>query len=82
MFLPRRSQLVGSLLLKQQQQKTNEITNNHLDSFRRHLRRPILIANAPLPTSHHHHPQYGFVNYALELLVLKNFGLTIWEQIK
>ncbi|XP_049530107.1 guanylate cyclase soluble subunit beta-1 isoform X2 [Anopheles darlingi] len=25
---------------------------------------------------------YGFVNYALELLVLKNFGLTIWEQIK
>uniref|UniRef100_A0A182JC66 Guanylate cyclase soluble subunit beta-1 n=1 Tax=Anopheles atroparvus TaxID=41427 RepID=A0A182JC66_ANOAO len=25
---------------------------------------------------------YGFVNYALELLVLKNFGLNIWEQIK
>ncbi|XP_055620654.1 guanylate cyclase soluble subunit beta-1 isoform X3 [Toxorhynchites rutilus septentrionalis] len=25
---------------------------------------------------------YGFVNYALELLVLKNFGTTIWEQIK
>lgn len=26
--------------------------------------------------------QYGFVNYALELLVLKNFGLEIWEKIK
>ncbi|XP_055535984.1 guanylate cyclase soluble subunit beta-1 isoform X2 [Wyeomyia smithii] len=25
---------------------------------------------------------YGFVNYALELLVLKNFGLNTWEQIK
>ncbi|XP_039434894.1 guanylate cyclase soluble subunit beta-1 [Culex pipiens pallens] len=25
---------------------------------------------------------YGFVNYALELLVLKNFGTNIWEQIK
>ncbi|XP_062537578.1 guanylate cyclase soluble subunit beta-1 isoform X4 [Armigeres subalbatus] len=25
---------------------------------------------------------YGFVNYALELLVLKNFGINIWEQIK
>ncbi|XP_065076633.1 guanylate cyclase soluble subunit beta-1-like [Ochlerotatus camptorhynchus] len=25
---------------------------------------------------------YGFVNYALELLVLKNFGIDIWEQIK
>ncbi|XP_052868356.1 guanylate cyclase soluble subunit beta-1 [Anopheles cruzii] len=25
---------------------------------------------------------YGFVNYALELLVLKNFGVDIWEQIK
>ncbi|XP_037921995.1 guanylate cyclase soluble subunit beta-1 isoform X2 [Hermetia illucens] len=25
---------------------------------------------------------YGFVNYALELLVLKNFGLSVWEQIK
>ncbi|KAL1381817.1 hypothetical protein pipiens_013325, partial [Culex pipiens pipiens] len=24
---------------------------------------------------------YGFVNYALELLVLKNFGTNIWEQI-
>lgn len=26
--------------------------------------------------------QYGFVNYALELLVLKHFGLDVWEQIK
>ena len=26
--------------------------------------------------------QYGFVNYALELLVLKNFGTEIWETIK
>ncbi|XP_067617258.1 guanylate cyclase soluble subunit beta-1 isoform X2 [Eurosta solidaginis] len=25
---------------------------------------------------------YGFVNYALELLVLKNFGEEIWDQIK
>uniref|UniRef100_A0A6B2EBN4 Guanylate cyclase soluble subunit beta-1 n=1 Tax=Phlebotomus kandelakii TaxID=1109342 RepID=A0A6B2EBN4_9DIPT len=25
---------------------------------------------------------YGFVNYALELLVIKNFGLQIWNQIK
>lgn len=25
---------------------------------------------------------YGFVNYALELLVLKHFGESIWEQIK
>ncbi|XP_058443051.1 guanylate cyclase soluble subunit beta-1 isoform X2 [Malaya genurostris] len=25
---------------------------------------------------------YGFVNYALELLVLKNFGLNTWDQIK
>lgn len=26
--------------------------------------------------------QYGFVNYALELLVLKNYGNDVWEQIK
>lgn len=26
--------------------------------------------------------QYGFVNYALELLVLKTFGEEKWEQIK
>lgn len=26
--------------------------------------------------------QYGFVNYALELLVLKTFGEETWEQIK
>jgi len=25
---------------------------------------------------------YGFVNYALELLVLKNYGNDVWEQIK
>ncbi|XP_031631652.1 guanylate cyclase soluble subunit beta-1 isoform X2 [Contarinia nasturtii] len=25
---------------------------------------------------------YGFVNYALELLVLKHFGLDVWEKIK
>uniref|UniRef100_A0A1B0G2M2 Heme NO-binding domain-containing protein n=2 Tax=Calyptratae TaxID=43742 RepID=A0A1B0G2M2_GLOMM len=25
---------------------------------------------------------YGFVNYALELLVLKHFGEEIWEKIK
>ncbi|XP_058821896.1 guanylate cyclase soluble subunit beta-1 isoform X3 [Topomyia yanbarensis] len=25
---------------------------------------------------------YGFVNYALELLVLKNFGLNTWDEIK
>ena len=26
--------------------------------------------------------QYGFVNYALELLVLRNFGEEAWEKIK
>lgn len=26
--------------------------------------------------------QYGFVNYALELLVLKTFGEETWEKIK
>jgi len=26
--------------------------------------------------------QYGFVNYALEQLVLRNYGEEIWEQIK
>lgn len=26
--------------------------------------------------------QYGFVNYALELLVIKTFGEEIWETIK
>lgn len=26
--------------------------------------------------------QYGFVNYALELLVIKTFGEEIWEKIK
>jgi guanylate cyclase soluble subunit beta len=26
--------------------------------------------------------QYGFVNYALELLVVKTFGEETWEQIK
>lgn len=26
--------------------------------------------------------QYGFVNYALELLVLRNFGEETWDEIK
>lgn len=26
--------------------------------------------------------QYGFVNYALELLVVKTFGEETWEEIK
>lgn len=26
--------------------------------------------------------QYGFVNYALELLVVRNFGDEAWENIK
>ena len=26
--------------------------------------------------------QYGFVNYALELLVLQNYGKETWERIK
>lgn len=27
-------------------------------------------------------PQYGFVNHALELLVLRNYGPEVWEDIK
>lgn len=38
----------------------------------------LFLSLSPPPLVH----QYGFVNYALELLVLKNFGLEIWEQIK
>jgi len=26
--------------------------------------------------------QYGFVNHALELLVLRNYGPEVWEDIK
>lgn len=26
--------------------------------------------------------QYGFVNHALELLVLRNYGPDVWEDIK
>jgi guanylate cyclase soluble subunit beta len=29
-----------------------------------------------------HMLQYGFVNYALELLVVKTFGEETWEKIK
>lgn len=27
-------------------------------------------------------PQYGFVNHALELLVIRNYGPAVWEDIK
>lgn len=27
-------------------------------------------------------PQYGFVNHALELLVIRNYGPEVWEDIK
>lgn len=30
----------------------------------------------------HYLLQYGFVNYALELLVVKTFGEETWEKIK
>ncbi|CAO1395465.1 unnamed protein product [Diamesa serratosioi] len=33
-------------------------------------------------SNYNYYIKYGFVNYALELLVLKNFGLEIWEKIK
>lgn len=49
--------------------------------FRRNCEKGSIIKClilSPLPT----YNQYGFVNYALELLVLKNFGLEIWEKIK
>lgn len=29
-----------------------------------------------------HFWQYGFVNHALELLVLRNYGPDVWEDIK
>lgn len=50
---------------------------------------PLLLALLLLPPFQHQNEphgrnteQYGFVNYALELLVLKNFGPVAWEQIK
>lgn len=47
------------------------------------VRRVVLAINVVFAWhSTHFSKQYGFVNYALELLVLKNFGLEIWEKIK
>lgn len=40
------------------------------------------LPGRPEPDRAHPAPQYGFVNHALELLVIRNYGPAVWEDIK
>lgn len=46
-------------------------------------RAPRRLAPQPVPDARLSlAPQYGFVNHALELLVIRNYGPEVWEDIK